>query len=273
MTTRRYVPHAAAAAILGVALAVSMPATGEGHKAITSKFTFNEDMFPLFRDKCGACHVDGGVAPMSLLTHEDAAPWGESLRLELLGDEPPKPWHTFTLTAREFDMILVWANGGSPRGDVANAPPPMTVTNEWRSGEPDVAVKTPPFVLAADKNEAMVEHTVPLQAAAGRQIAAVDLRPGTPAIVRSARISIKQADGTVVETVTWQPGAPTAVALKSPLKLGAGASLVAAVEYKRTWKYEGQEMRDESTIGLYATAASKAPPKPSTTRPPGRLRH
>jgi hypothetical protein len=255
--------------LLGVALAISVPVVGEGHKAITSKFTFNEDMFPLFRDKCGACHVDGGVAPMSLLTHDDAAPWGESLRLELLGDEPPKPWHTFTLSARELDMILVWANGGSPRGDVANAPPAVTVKNEWASGVPDVAVKPPAFTLAADRNEAVVEHTLPLQAAVGREIVAVDLRPGTPAIVRSATISVKHADGTIVETVPWQPGQSEAVALKSPRRIGAGATLTASIEYKRTWKYEGQEMRDESTIGLYA---AKSTTKPSPARPPGRPR-
>ena len=55
-------------------------------------------MFPLFRDHCGRCHVDGGVAPMSLLTHEDAAPWAESLRLEFLSEEPAPPWHQMKLT-------------------------------------------------------------------------------------------------------------------------------------------------------------------------------
>jgi hypothetical protein len=267
MSWRGYVPHSAAAVLLGLALAAVVPAVGEGHKAITSKFTFNEDMFPLFRDKCGACHVDGGVAPMSLLTHDDAAPWGESLRLELLGDEPPKPWHTFTLSARELDMILVWANGGSPRGDVANAPPAMTVKNEWGAGEPDVTIKARPFTLAADKNESSVEHTLPLQTAVGREIAAVDLLPGNPAIVRSAKISVKAADGTVVDTVAWQPGQAKSVALKSPLRIAAGASVVATIEYKRTWKYEGQEMRDESTIGFYS---AKGAAKPSPARPPGR---
>jgi hypothetical protein len=45
--------------------------------------------------------------------------------------------------------------------------------------------------------------------------------------------------------------------------------MIASVEYKRTWKYEGQEMRDQSTIGLYA---AKSATKPATTRPPGRPR-
>ena len=64
---------AAAALVLGAA--VWSADTGEAHKAVTSKYHFNEDIFPLVRDRCGRCHVEGGVAPMSLMTYDDAAPW------------------------------------------------------------------------------------------------------------------------------------------------------------------------------------------------------
>ena len=43
---------------------------GEAHKAITSKYTYNDDVFPILRDKCARCHVAGGVAPMSLMTYD-----------------------------------------------------------------------------------------------------------------------------------------------------------------------------------------------------------
>lgn len=240
-------------------------APGEAHKAITSKFYYNEHLFPLFRDHCGRCHVDGGVAPMSLMTYDDAAPWAESLRLELLAEDAV-PWHPWKLTARELDLILVWASGGAPRGDAARTPPPVTLMNDWVAGRPDVDVKPPAFVLAGDKNEARAEHTLPLAAAVGREIAALDILPGNPAIVRSATLTVKAANGTVLDTVSWQPGQSAAVSLKSPLQLAAGASLAVTIDYKRTWKYEGQEMRDESTIGLYAAKPT------STSRPPARPR-
>ena len=38
------------------------------HKEKTSPFTYNNEIFPLLRDKCGRCHVDGGPAPMSLIS-------------------------------------------------------------------------------------------------------------------------------------------------------------------------------------------------------------
>jgi methionine-rich copper-binding protein CopC len=27
------------------------------HKAITSKYTYNDDVFPILRDRCASCHV------------------------------------------------------------------------------------------------------------------------------------------------------------------------------------------------------------------------
>jgi hypothetical protein len=269
MSLRTYAPHATAALLFGVALATLSTATGEAHKAITSKFTYNDDMFPLFRDKCGACHVDGGVAPMSLLSHEDASPWGESLRLELLGDEPPKPWHVgaYDLTAREFDMILVWANGGTPRGDAANAPPAMTVKTAWAAGPPDATLKMPaPFTLPGPTNEATHDVVLAVGTAAGKSLRAVDLLPGQPAIVRMATLALKAADGAVRPLGTWIPGQSRAVTLKTPIVVPAGASVVATIEYRRTWKYEGQDLADASTIGLYFGGAAASRP----TRPGGR---
>lgn len=260
---------AAAALALGLALAAQTP--GEAHKAITSKYLFNEDLFPFFRDHCGRCHVDGGVAPMSLLTHEDASPWAESLRLEFLSEDPPPPWHQFTLTPRQLDMMLAWANGGTPRGDATKAPPPVTLVNTWAEGAPDVPLRLPaPFTLDAAVNETRHEVVLPLTSAAGRSIGAVDLLPGNPAIVRSAVLTLKTADGATRDLGTWMPGRATALALAAPLKVPAGASLVASIEYRRTWKYEGQVLTDQSTVGLYDAGPRRNSPAPRAT--PGSAR-
>ncbi|MGE0361917.1 MAG: hypothetical protein AB7H93_11620 [Vicinamibacterales bacterium] len=255
------VSHVVAAAVLAVVIAVTATTPARAHKAITSKYLFNEDMFPLFRDHCGRCHVDGGVAPMSLLTYDDAAPWAESLRLELLSEDPPKPWHAFSLTAREFDMILVWANGGAPRGDVAKAPPAVPLRNDWASGPPDLAVKMPtPFLLAGAANEATHDVVLDVSAAAGKSLRAVDLLPGLPAIVRIAELSLKRADGTTQALGTWLPGRADAVALTQPVMVPTGASILVRIGYARTWKYESQDLSDASSVGLYfAGAPSRRP--------------
>ena len=62
---------------------------GEAHKPITSKYTYNDDVFPILKERCSRCHVQGGVAPMSLMTYEEAFPWGESIRAELVAAHMP----------------------------------------------------------------------------------------------------------------------------------------------------------------------------------------
>src|SRR5881396_2492875 len=65
---------------------------GEAHNPFRSKYSYNDDIFPIVRDRCGRCHVPDGVAPMSLVTYRDAFAWGESLRSEIMANHMP-PWH------------------------------------------------------------------------------------------------------------------------------------------------------------------------------------
>src|SRR5262245_11448520 len=68
----------------------------EAHKAVTSRYTYNADVFPIVREHCGRCHVQGGPTPMALLTYNDgpesATPWAESVRQSIVGEYMP-PWY------------------------------------------------------------------------------------------------------------------------------------------------------------------------------------
>src|SRR6266540_3340319 len=174
---------------------------GAAHKAITSKYTYNDDVFPIFRDRCSRCHVAGGVAPMSLMTYDEAFPWAESIRAELVANHMP-PWNAeegfgafkqaHTLSPRELDIILTWATGGNPRGQLDQKLPAVALKNDWSIGAPDLVLPLPSeFEVAADKMEDWHEFIVPATTTEARWIRAVDLLPGTPSIVRSAVISLK----------------------------------------------------------------------------------
>src|SRR5256885_17245067 len=78
--------------IVAILLGLAAIARVDAHKPVTSKYTFSEDVYPIVREHCGSCHVTGGIAPMSLMTYEDARPWAESIRLELTGGPMP-PWY------------------------------------------------------------------------------------------------------------------------------------------------------------------------------------
>lgn len=231
---------------------------GEAHKGITSKFTYNGEVHAIFLARCGRCHVDGGVAPMSLLKYEDAFPWAESLRTELLGAESSEAGDFVSaahrnLSARELDVILDWATGGTPEGDKANMPAPVTLRNEWARGEPSLALRLPvPFQLAADRMEITEEFVLPIAIDRLRELTAIDLLPGNPSIVRQATISLRAKNEPAKTLGTWTPlQTPAAVVVKPPVRLASGSELVARIHYKKTWKFEGQPMSDQSTIGLY----------------------
>jgi hypothetical protein len=254
-----------------VAMLILSTQVGRTHTPIRSKYTYNDDVFPILQARCASCHVPGGVAPMSLMTYRDAVPWAESLRIELISGHMP-PWYAeqgfgafknpHVLSGRELDVLLVWASGGTPRGDAAKAPPAVTLKNEWALGAPDLALQMPaPFTLAAEALEATQEFTLKTGTTTDRWVRAVDLLPGTPAIVREAIVSIAAPEKAANVLAVWQPGtAPTPTADGTAFLVPAGAELKLKVRYKKTWKYEGTEMTDQSTVGLYFT--DKAPERP-----------
>jgi hypothetical protein len=244
----------------------------EAHKGVTSKFTYNADVYPIFLNRCGHCHVAGGVGPMSLLSYADAFPWAESLRTELLETDDARPGADESsagstaasaanfikaahrdLPARELDVILDWATGGTPEGDPSKAPPPTTFTSEWAHGQPHVVLQFPaPYQMAADAMEATFEIALPIRVATERQVNAIDVLPGTPAIVREVEFLLHSTNGPSVMVGTWTPRQnPAPVVLTPPARVTPGSDLVARVHYKKTWKYEGKPIADTSTIGLY----------------------
>jgi hypothetical protein len=249
------VTSAAAGALLAVT-AMSSSAVN-AHKAITSKHTYNADVQPIFTQRCGHCHVTGGVGPMSLLTYDDAFPWAESIRSELLdedrtSDDYLRAAHE-NLSARELDIVLDWAVGGTPQGDVTATPQPVVLKNAWAEGVPDMVLRpAKPFQLDANVMEGRHEFVLPTALTTSKTIRSVDLLPGNPAIVRDTTISMRTVDGTVTPLGRWVPR-QTPAALRAPRDtiLKPGSQIVVTIHYKKTWKYEGQTMDDQSSVGLY----------------------
>jgi hypothetical protein len=275
--------RAAVAVVALVLLAVALAPSGIAHKGITSKYTYNADVYPVFLNRCGRCHIDGGVGPMSLLKYEDAFPWAESLRAELLSAYPGVSAdpsadlsaqgrsakadtqgtkvdpHDFVkaahrqILARELDIVLDWATGGTPEGDKAQKPPETSLRIDWASGRPDLIAQMPNrYDMNVAALEAMHESAMPVPTPTPVTVGRVDLLPGNPAIIRSAVLSLRSPDGTSRVLATWVPRqVPAAIVLKPPVRIDPGSQIVARMQYKKTWKHEGQLMSDLSLVGLY----------------------
>jgi len=233
----------------------------DAHKLVTSKYDYNRDIFPLLRDHCGACHVAGGPAPMSLMTYEDAMPWAESIRDEITSGRMP-PWPVdpagpaikggYPISARDIDRIVEWAAGGAPEGADAKLPA-VKFNSQWKLGQPDLKISMETAqTLAPGAIEQTSDFSFPVPVSEVKWLKAADLMPGTASIVRDAVISIE--NGPVL--ALWQPGgnsmaAPSGAAFKLP----PGAKIHLQIHYKKHFDQEQSAVSDKSTIGLYFTDA------------------
>src|SRR5881628_1461047 len=96
--------------------------------------TFTKDIAPIFQDKCQACHRPDSMAPMSLVTYEEARPYARAIAQRVETRQMP-PWHIDktvgiqhfkndrSLTDDQIDTIRRWVEAGAPKGDPKDMPP------------------------------------------------------------------------------------------------------------------------------------------------------
>ena len=137
----------------------------------------------------------------------------------------------------------------------------------WALGAPDLELPFPnEFTLPANKQEDVAEFAVPTGFSERRWLRAVDIAPGTPAMVRSATVQIRSTSpesGSITSEpmlALWLPGDdPVPVNEGAAFEVPPRAELLVRVRYKKTWQYERKELRDRSTIGLYFAKEASQP--------------
>ncbi len=134
----------------------------------------------------------------------------------------------------------------------------MTVQKDWSIGKPDLVLQLSEMTLDPDTDEVTKEFTVATGSTETKWVRAVDLLPGTAAIVRDAIVSIKrQPTGSASRVAeaevlaAWIPGEDPVGADGGAFRLPAKAELTVRVHYRKTFGYVGREMKDQSTVGLY----------------------
>jgi mono/diheme cytochrome c family protein len=122
--------------------------------------TFSKDVAPIFQEHCQSCHHVGTVAPMSLVTYQEARPWARAIKQRVSAREMP-PWfidrnvgvqhfqNDESLTDEEIATIVKWVDSGAPQGNPADMPPARQFADDqaWQIGKPDVIVTLPKDVL------------------------------------------------------------------------------------------------------------------------------
>ncbi len=183
------------AAIVGVSSAAWAQTSAN---AAESQVTFTKDVAPILQKACQNCHRPNNIAPMSLLTYEDARPWARSIRTKVSEREMP-PWYIDrnvgikqfdpdpSLSDSEIATIVRWVDSGAPRGNPADMPPPRQFddSDRWHIGTPDLVASLPADVKvkSAAADQWMDIDMTKVDIPEDRYIKAVEVKPSKGAAV------------------------------------------------------------------------------------------
>ena len=178
-------------------MALMVPPVATAQAAETAP-TFAKDIAPIFQQSCQVCHRPDNMAPMSLMTYQEARPWARSIKQKVMAREMP-PWHIDknvgiqrikgdrSLTDPEIDTIVRWVDAGAPMGNPADMPDPVELQDfgAWTI-EPDVIITSPPHTVPAAAGDWWGDYIVESGITEDRYIQAIQTRAGDLRVVHHA---------------------------------------------------------------------------------------
>ena len=189
--------------------------------------TFNKEVLPILQKRCQDCHRSGEVAPMPLLTYQDARPWAKSIREAVLTRKMP-PWfadphygkfvNDRSLSQAEIDTIVAWADGGAKEGDPKDAPAPRRFVEGWNIGQPDLVLEMPNAFEVPATGQVEYQYVVlPTNLTEDRWIQATEVRPANRAVMHHVIAFIREPGS------KWMAEAQPGVAFVPPKGSRGGA--------------------------------------------------
>jgi hypothetical protein len=184
------------AAFVGLSgpVGIMAQATAPGGQTAASEVTFTKHVAPILQRSCQNCHRPDGVAPMALITYEDARPWARAIK-QRTGIGPKAgvmpPWYVEknigiqqfhndpSLSDDEIATIAKWVDSGAPRGNPADMPPPKQWPDgrAWAIGTPDLILKTQDILVKGSAPDWWGEiPSIPTGLTEDRYVAALEIK-------------------------------------------------------------------------------------------------
>lgn len=173
-------------------LSVALAGYGYCHEVISTKITFAQEVSRIFNKRCVSCHREGGKAPMSLMTYEEARPWAKAIKEEVLERRMP-PWGAVkgfgsfrneqALSQEEISTLSDWVEGGAPEGD------PKYLPAQPHRDPPAPPPQGAPLTVSGSSTVARPGRLIGIQ-------------PRVESNVTSIRIVAEQPDGSI-EPLLW----------------------------------------------------------------------
>ena len=134
----------------GGATATTTGGTGGGGPA--SDVQYYRDAKPILDAKCGQCHVEGGIAPFTLGSYDDAKAQLGLIKASVVSKTMP-PWPpndacadyvaARSLSQDQIDVITKWVDGGGVAGDPKDEGKPIPVDTTGALSRVDLNLPIP----------------------------------------------------------------------------------------------------------------------------------
>ena len=197
-----------ASAVIGIATAAaqqpaSPAAARTPSQASAGGVTFYRDVLPIIRDRCQSCHRAGEIGPMPLGAYDEARPYARAIKQAVVAKKMP-PWNVEapagkfhndpSLSPREIDTLVAWADTGAAAGDPGDAPPPRVFAQGWTIGTPDIVFESQPYDVPASGTIEYTYIIVPTGFTEDRWMTAAEVRPGNRAVMHHANVYVREPD-------------------------------------------------------------------------------
>ncbi len=239
--------------------------------------TWHQDIGPIVAQKCGGCHVSGGIGPFSLATYAEAFPFA-ALLLDAVEQRnmPPfladstaecEPRFGFKndprLTDVELELLRSWVEEGAPEGDPKTATP-LPAPPELQLEDADIHLTIPGAVKIEGDDDKYLCFSIDPKFSNDTWIDGLQIRPGNSRVVHHVLVYV-DPDGASEQLMgpdgsypcfggpglantsligAWAPGAqPFVPPAQVAMRVVAGSRIVLNVHYHPT----GAEEQDVGT--------------------------
>jgi hypothetical protein len=173
----------------------------------SSSVTFTKDVLPVLQKNCQSCHRPGQVAPMSLLSYQEARPWAKAIKTAVATRKMP-PWfadpnyghfiNDRSLKQSDIDKLVKWADSGAVEGNPKDAPPPVA----WPKGgwgiQPEVVMDLPPRDVPAKGVLEWELLALPSPFETDTWVTSMEILPGDASVVHHICFSFEKHKPTTV---------------------------------------------------------------------------
>lgn len=235
--------------------------------AHSTSLSYANDIAPILKERCVSCHMEGGIAPFAMSSHQMVQGWSPMIRETLYTKRMPpgqidnefvEGFHDVNhITIEETQKLVSWINNGSPNNDstdpLAEYRPEVI---KWANGAPDIIIPIPEQRIPATGVQDYRNLMVPLNLEEDIWVKAVEFSAGNTTVLHHIIAFSYGPDGINEFEILNQGIGLGAYAPGNSLNtypadagypLQAGGGLMLQMHYTTS----GKEAVDASEIGLY----------------------